>query len=73
MGGNRKISLRLAKGPQLAGRFSLRGDFFPPGADFGPSVSARGNPVSQRKASASCRWPAPALAMWQIEHTSELF
>ena len=51
MGGNRKISLRLAKGPQLAGRFSLRGDFFPPGADFGPSVSARGNPVS-RKASA---------------------
>ena len=32
-------------------RFSLRGDFFPPGADFGASVSARGNPVS-RKASA---------------------
>jgi hypothetical protein len=33
---------------------------------------AQVNPVSQ-KASASCRWPAPALAMWQIEHTSELF
>ena len=49
---NRKISLRLAKGPQLAGfdvrRFGLRGDFFPPGADFGPSVSARGNPVSRQ-------------------------
>jgi hypothetical protein len=52
---NRKISLRLAKGPQLAG-FDVGGSvsaetLFPPGADFGPSVSARGNPVS-RKASA---------------------
>ena len=73
---NRKISLRLAKGRQFAG-FDVGGSvsaetFSRPEPILG-HLSLRGGIPFPGKLALSCRWPAPALAMWQIEHTSELF
>jgi hypothetical protein len=57
-----ETSQRPAIGGLRYRRFSLRGDLFRRGGDFGLAVSARGKPVSRKCSSAArrfgCRYPA---------------
>ena len=67
----RRTELMIEKRARLGGSVSAE-TFSRPEPILG-HPSLRGGIPFPGKLALSCRWPAPALAMWQIEHTSELF